>query len=369
MTKRLRPIIILAASVAVVLVAHHYIRRSEPQQQGRGAGESAVVAEAVGRRGFAHRTEAIGTASANESVTITPAVSDRVAAIRFEDGAFVDEGDTLIELQHVEESAAVKEAAIDLADQARLFEYAKALKEKDLSAQEEYEVTEGNLEAARARFHAAQARLEDRIITAPFAGVLGIRRVSPGALVGPGDVITTLDDLSIVRVDFTVPEALLPDVEIGQRVEARSAAWPGEVFTGSVTAIDSRVDPVTRAVEIRAHIPNAEGRLRAGMLLTVVVTCHPRESLSVPERALTSYADRQYVFVVGDDRTVEQREVSLGARDVGWVEIEEGLEPGELVVVDGILGLRDGARVRVESSDTAQPQGGASVTRTEQIPE
>jgi len=367
--RRLRPIIILAASVAVVLVAHHFIGRSEPQQRGRGPGEPVVVAEAVGRREFAHRNEAIGTVSANESVTITPAVSERISAIHFEEGSLVDEGDTLVELEHAEESAALKEAGIDLADQTRLFSYAEALKEKDLSAPEEYEVAKGNLEAARARMDAARARLEDRIITAPFAGVLGVRRVSPGALVGPGDVITTLDDLSVVRVDFTFPEALLSDVEVGQRVEARSAAWPDRVFAGRVTAIDSRVDPMTRAVEIRARIPNPERKLRPGMLLTVVATCHPRESLSVPERALTSYADRQYVFVVGDDRTVEQREVGLGARDVGWVEIEEGLEPNELVVVDGILGLRDGARVRLESADETSEQGGAGATGTGRMPE
>ncbi len=219
----------------------------------------------------------------------------------------------------------------------------EALREQNLISQEEFDVTQGHLEASRARAAAAEARVNDRVITAPFAGVLGIRRVSPGALVSPGHVITTLDDLSVVKVDFTVPEALLAEVAMGQSVEGRAAPWPEEKFLGKVTGIDSRVDPMTRSVGMQARIPNPGGRLRTGMLLTVELTCCPRESPSVPERALLSYADRQYVYVVREDQTVEQREVKLGARDVGWVEIVEGLSPGETIVVDGLLNLRDGA--------------------------
>lgn len=367
--KRLKPIIVIAASIAVVVVAHHFLKRSQPQQRRTGGGETAVVTEVVGLRRFAHRTEAIGTVSANESVTITPAASERIAAVHVEDGALVKPGDVLVELEHAEESAALEEARIDLAQQTRQFDRVEALRERDLVSQEDLDLARGNLDAANARVLAAQARLGDRIITAPFAGVLGIRRVSPGALVGPGDVITTLDDLSVVKVDFTIPEALLADVGIGQHVEARCAPWPDDVFEGRVTAIDSRVDPTTRAASVQARIPNPERRLRAGMLLTVIMTCHPREALGVPERTLVSYADKQYVFLVRGDQTVEQREVRLGERDVGWVEVEEGINMGDTIVVDGLLSLRDGASVRVESSDAALDQGAASVSPTERRPE
>jgi membrane fusion protein (multidrug efflux system) len=347
--KFLKPIIVIATAVAVVLIAHHYIRRSEPAQR-RGGGEMPVVTQVVEDRDFADRTEAIGTVSANESVTVTPAVTDRIASVHFNDGAFVERGDVLVELEHAEESAALEEARIDLAEQQREFERVVALREQSLVSQEEFDLAQGDLDAATARVNAAEARVGDRVITAPFAGVLGIRRASPGALVSPGQVITTLDDLSVVKVDFTVPEALIAQIAKGQSVVGRAAPWPETTFSGKVTGIDSRVDPVTRAVGMQARIPNPRARLRAGMLFTVELTCCPRTSPAVPERALLSFADRQYVFVVREEQTVEQREVVLGVRDVGWVEITDGLSAGETIVVDGILNLRDGASVSVEQA-------------------
>jgi len=361
----LKPLLVIVGALAVVFVAQHYIKRSEPRQRSGSGGETTVVAEAVGARSFADRTEAIGTVSANESVIVTPAVTERVAAVLFENGAFVKPGDVLVELEHTEESAALEEARIDVAEQQRQFDRVEALRERDLVSQEDFDLARGTLDAARARVAAAEARLQDRIITAPFAGVLGIRRVSPGSLVSPGDVITTLDDLSVVKVDFTVPEALLAQVAVGQSIVARSTPWPDDVFAGRVTSVDSRVDPTTRAVGIQARVPNAAGKLRAGMLLTIELTCRPREALGVPERALLSYADRQYVYVVGSDQAVEQREVRLGTRDVGWVEIVEGLSPGDTIVVDGLLNLRDGARVRVESSEASPAPTAASPSQAE----
>jgi len=362
--KLLRPIIVIAASITLVLVGHHFIRRSEPEQRREG-GDTAVVVELVGTRSFADRTEAIGTVTANESVTVTPAVTERVTAVLFGNGAFAEPGDVLVELEHAEESAALEEARIDLAEQERQFERVTALRERELVSQEDLDLALGHLDAAKARAAAAQARLRDRIITAPFAGVLGIRRVSPGTLVSPGDVITTLDDLSVVKVDFTVSEALLAEVAVGQSIEGRAAPWPGERFGGKVTGIDSRVDPTTRAVAIQARVPNPEGKLRAGMLLTIELTCCPREALGVPERALLSYADKQYVYVVRSDQTVEQREVKLGARDIGWVEVVDGLSRDDTIVVDGLLNLRDGARVRVESSEASLTETGASPSQAE----
>jgi membrane fusion protein (multidrug efflux system) len=351
--KLLRSLVVIAASVAVVLLAHHFIRRSEPAGRPRG-GETPVIAEIIQPRDFADRTEAVGTATAEESVLITPAVSERVARILFEDGEKVEAGDVLVELEHDEEAAALEEARANLAEESQRFERMKALGEQDLVAQEELDTSQTNLEAARARFLSAEARLRDRIITAPFYGVVGMRRVSPGALVTPGEVITTLDDLSYIKVDFTVPEALLSDILLGQPVSVRSAAWPDDAFDGRVTSIDSRVDPTTRAVGVQARIPNGHGKLRVGMLLTVELTCCPREAPGVPERALLSYADRQYVYLIRAGRTVSQQEVKLGTRDVGWVEVREGLGVGDTIVVDGLLNLRDGASVRIESFDASQ---------------
>lgn len=366
--KLLKPLIVVAASVAVVFVAHRFLGRSAPEARSRGGGEAIVVAEPVAPRSFADRAEAIGTALAVESVTITPLVTERVTSLHFEDGASVAPGDTLVELEHDEESAELEEARVGLAEQERHFERVRSLRERNLVSQEEFDLAQGDLGVARARVQAAEARLRNRIITAPFAGVLGIRRVSPGTLVSPGQVITTLDDLSVVKVDFTVPEALLSQIEVGLPVTARSAPWPDRVFRGRVTSIDTRIDPGTRAVAVQARIPNPEGKLRPGMLLAVELICREREALGVPERALLSYADRQYVFVVHNDGSAEQREVELGVRDAGWVEVVNGLEPGEMIVVDGLLGLRDGARVRVEGAGAPTPDEADSSSSARGLP-
>jgi membrane fusion protein, multidrug efflux system len=358
----LKPLIVIVAAVAVVLVAHRFIRRSEPEHR-RGAGEVTVAALVVENHPFADRTEAIGTVSANESVTITPAVTERVASIHFDDGEHVQKGDLLVELAHDEESAAVTEARIDLEEQERQFERVETLREQSLVSEEELDLARGYMDAARARVTAAEARLADRLITAPFAGVLGIRRVSPGSLVSPGQVITTLDDLSVVKVDFTVPEAMLAQLAVGQTVEGRAAPWPDEIFRGTVRSIDSRVDPSTRAIGVQAQMPNRGRKLRAGMFLTIELTCCEREAPGIPERALLSYADRQYVYVMRDDGTVEQREVTLGSRDVGWLEIADGLSAGETVVVDGLMNLRNGASVTVEEPGTLDSESGSSGSR------
>ena len=354
--KPVRSVLIIIGAVVLVLVARYVLQRGDADQHSRGPGVTTVVTEVVDARMFSDRTEAIGTVLPNESVIITPAVTERVAGIHFEDGAFVRAGDVLVELRHAEESAAVQEARVAYEEQKREFDRVVELRDGDLVSQEELDVARGDLDAAAARLEAAEARLDDRIIEAPFDGVLGIRRVSPGALVSPGTVITTLDDLSVVKVNFAVPEALLAQVDLGQTVVGRATPWPGELFRGRVTGIESRIDPATRAVGMQATLPNPDGRLRGGMLLTVELTCCPRESASVPERALLSYADKQYVYVVHGGQTVEQREITLGAREVGFVEVADGVAPGDTIVVDGLMSLRDGAAVRVVT-DGAEASG------------
>jgi len=353
--KLVRSALIIIGAVVLVLAARYVLQRGDAADRSRGPGVITVVTEIVGARMFSDRTEAIGTVVPNESIIITPAVTERIAEIHFEDGVFVSAGDVLVELEHTEEAAAVQEAQVAYEEQKREYDRMVELRDGDLVSEEELAAASGDLAAAEARLDAAEARLSDRIVTAPFEGVLGIRRVSPGALVHPGDVITTLDDLSVVKVDFAVPEALLAQVDVGQTVIGQATPWPDAVFRGRVTGIESRIDPATRAVGMQATIPNADRRLRGGMLLTVELTCCPRESASVPERALLSYADKQYVYVVHGGETVEQREVTLGARVVGFVEVADGVAPGDTIVVDGLMSLRDGAEVRVVADGSGAP--------------
>ena len=178
-----------------------------------------------------------------------------------------------------------------------------------------------------ARYQAVVARLDDRLIQAPFTGLLGFRQVSAGTLITPGTPITTLDDVSIIKLDFAIPEVYLGVVHPGLQLTAESAAFPGREFAAEVRTIGSRVNPVTRAVPVRAHIDNPEALLRPGMLLTVKLTTSSRDALMVPETALQQRGAETFVFTVVEGKAA-MTAIDLGIRRDGWAEARSGLMPG-----------------------------------------
>jgi len=163
--------------------------------------------------------------------------------------------------------------------------------------------------------------------------------------VSPGTVITTLDDTSRIKLDFTISETYLYLLRLGLPITATASGLPGRSFEGEITRIDSRVDPVTRSIAVRAELPNEEGLLRPGMFMTVTLQGDVRPTLVVPEEAIVPEQGRVYVFAVHGERAV-RREVQVGKRQPGKVEIVEGLAEGEVVVVEGTQNLRDGTRVQ-----------------------
>ncbi len=298
--------------------------------------------------------EALGTARANESLLVTAKVTETVVRVNFEDGDLVEAGHVLVDLSGRAEVAGLEEAAASYREARQQFERQQQLAAQKLIPAGQLDAQRATMEAARARLDATRARLADRVITAPFAGVLGFRQVSPGTLVTPGTTIASLDDISLIKLDFSVPEAYLPVLSKGQPIEARSNAWPDRRFAGIVATVDSRVDPVTRSVAVRAEIPNPDRLLRPGMLLSVQVFQPERQALVVPEIAVIQVARDAHVFRVRDDDTVEQVAVKLGARRPGEVEVLEGLSAGDRIVVDGTVKLRSGARV-AEAAPAPEP--------------
>lgn len=289
--------------------------------------------------------EALGTTRANESVLVTAKVTETVVRVNFEDGDLVEAGDVLVDLSGRAELAGLDEVAASYREAQQQYERLRELNAQKLIPTSQLDAQRGAMDSARARLDVVRARLADRVITAPFDGVLGFRQVSPGTLVTPGTTIASLDDISVMKLDFTVPEAFLSALAPGQAVSARSAAWPDREFTGTVSTIDSRVDPVTRAVTVRAEIPNPERELRPGMLLTLQVFQPERQALVVPEISVIQVAQDAHVFRVKADDTVEQVDVKLGQRRQGEVEVLDGLAAGDRIVVDGTVKLREGARV------------------------
>jgi len=190
--------------------------------------------------------------------------------------------------------------------------------------------------------------------------VLGIRQVSPGSLVTPATVIATLDDISRMHVDFQVPEAELASLKPGDKVSGSSIAYPGRSFEGEVSTIDARVDPGSRAVTVRADFSNPDHALRPGMLLDVRVFRPERKALVIPEIAVVQVGRDSYVFRVKGDATVERVDVKTGIRRSGVVEIMQGLEAGQRIVVDGTGKLRPGLKIQAEEAAPATPAAAAA---------
>lgn len=302
----------------------------------------------VSKQRFADRIQAIGTAQADESVTLTAQVSETVESVHFEDGEYVEEGQILVELKRREQLAEIEEYRAALKEAEQQLERTRDLASRGNAAEATVDQQVRLVEEARAQIEGAQARINVRVIRAPFSGILGLRRVSTGTLVSPGDEITTLDDVTPIKLDFSIPERFLSAVQKGQTVLAKAAAYPGEVFRGKISTVNSRVDPITRAVTVRALIPNEDARLRPGMLLTVEVINRERMSLSLPEEALVPEGDAQYVYVVDAAASAaERRKVSIGQRVPGRVEVLDGLREGELAVISGAQQLRPGAEVKI----------------------
>jgi membrane fusion protein (multidrug efflux system) len=317
---------------------------------GSGLAESdapgVIVAEAQ-ERVFPLTIEALGTARANESVEIRPLVSQRIVAIRFEDGERIEAGRILVELQNAEARADVASAKATLSESENQLRRAQQLFKTKAVSESQLDQRLTRRDADRAVLDAARSRLADTTVRAPFAGLAGLRNVSLGSYVTPETVITTLDDTEIIKLDFSVPETLLSRIESGVPVIARSAAWPDAVFEGQITSMDSRVDPVSRTLTVRALLDNEDGRLRPGMFLTVSVLRDDIVALVIPETAIVPERSSQFVLVVGEDSLIERRQVRTGRRRPGFVEITHGLAAGEVVVVEGTQKALPGEAVKI----------------------
>jgi membrane fusion protein (multidrug efflux system) len=335
--------------------------------RGVGAGLSRAVPVVIGtaeEREFADYIEALGTARANESIVVSAQVTETVSRVAFEDGQRVAAGDVLVELTSREESAQLREARANYEEAVRQYERAVELRRDGTVSQAQLDAQTTQRDAAEARLGELSARMRDRLIRAPFSGVLGMRTVSPGTLVQPGDAITTLDDIDLIKVDFSVPERFLSVIEPGLVVRSTTAAYPDRRFEGKVRAVDTRLDTETRSVQVLAELANPDHALRPGMLLAIELTANRRSSVSVPEESIVPLGEKSYVFVVDEEQRAQRVELRTGRRIEGHVEVLSGLEPGAPVVVEGGSMLYPGSPVepvqaaaRTEAGDGDDPAG------------
>ncbi|WP_185962595.1 efflux RND transporter periplasmic adaptor subunit [Thalassomonas sp. M1454] len=299
---------------------------------------------------FSDEFEALGTSLANESVIITSQRSDIVEQVLFNDGDIVKKGQILVELRKEAEQANVRELQANLKESSAQLTRYNELRKQDVASIAQLEEQQAKTESIQARLKNVQAELAKLTIKAPFDGQLGFRNVSVGSSVKNGDVITSLDDLSTIKVDFFIPEQYLPTIKVKQVINSRNVAYPGVTFKGIISSISPRIDAKTRMVKVRALLPNDEGKLRPGMLMAITIKRKVEHVLQLPETAVIPFEDSHFVFL-NNDGVVARTPIVIGRRKPGVVEIISGLNAGDEVVTEGALKLRDGSSIKVKSEE------------------
>ena len=314
-----------------------------------GGGRATNVSQmVVGERPFTDRIEVLGAAKGRQSVTITSNTPELITAVHFTDGETVRKGQVLVELKADQEDAGVSEAKARLAQAERDYARWKTLADKGIAPRATAEQYLASLEVAKASVGTAQAQKLDRVLRAPFAGRVGISDVAPGMLIAAGTPIVSLDDASVIRVDFSVPDRYLSTLRVGLPIAARPDALPGETFQGKIAQIDTRIDPATRAIKARAEFPNAGARLKPGMLVKVSIDQGVRNGVAVPEAAVQFEGNQASVYRItkGPKGMIARRtDVDTGLSEGGFIEIRAGVRKGDKIVADGLNRIQDGAPI------------------------
>jgi membrane fusion protein (multidrug efflux system) len=314
-----------------------------------------VIVKEVKTDRFVDEVEALGTLRANETVDLTATVTDTITAIHFEDGQRVKAGDILVEMTSAEEHALLEEERSTMDEARKQYERVQPLVERGAVAKSVLDQRKREYDTARARYRAIESRLQDRLILAPFPGVVGLRNISVGALIEPGDLITTLDDDSVMKLDFTVPAIHLATLKTGLPIEARAPSFADRNFEGEVAGVNSRIDQTTRSIVARAILANPDRLLKPGLLMSVRLLKNPRKTVVIPEEALIPSGQANHVLVVdrsAGPQVAKRREVKIGARRPGEVEIVDGLKTGEFVIIHGTLRARPDQEVKIIAVDT-----------------
>ena len=287
-----------------------------------------------------------GSLRPDESVMIRPEIAGRVAQLHFREGQRVKAGALLVSLDDSIVSAEFAQARANLDLAQNNFERAQMLFKRGASNAQALDEASAQQQAARANLALSQARLDKTRILAPYEGVLGLRQASPGDYLSEGQDIVNLEVLDPLKVDFRIPQKAVSQIRLKQVIEVSLDAYPGERFQGEIFAVNPRLDEVGRSQAIRAHISNSEGRLSPGQFVRVSVILAERpNALVIPEEAIMPMGERLLVNLVVAGK-VELREVKLGKRQAGKVEIIEGLQGDEVLISAGWQKVRDGMTVR-----------------------
>lgn len=318
-----------------------------------GAAPVTVAAGPVSRGAVRREIEAVGTLRSNESVILRPEIAGRITEILFQEGRPVSKGAPLIRLDATIPQAQLEQARTNLELSRANHERARDLFRRGAGTERARDEAVAKLQTDEAALALAQATFAKSTILAPFDGIIGLRRISVGDYVNPGQDLVNLENIESLKVDFRIPEIYATKLRVGQALQVRLEAIPGRPYEGEVYAIDPAFDPNGRAVVLRGRLPNRDGLLRSGMFARVTLLVDATENaIVVPETALVPVGQDHFVYRVVNDKAVLTK-VKVGQRRQGRVEIVDGLAQDAIIVIEGAVKLRDGAQVRVVAAPGA----------------
>ncbi len=322
-----------------------FLNPSRAQQNAGAAPGIVVEATPAIEATSVRKLKAVGTLASNQSVMVRPEIAGRLAAILFKDGATVDAGMLLAELDKSVLAAEVASARASLDLSQKEHERADELVKRGTGTKQRRDETFAALRSSEADLALAEAQLDKLEIYAPFDGTLGIRRVDVGAYLAAGDDIVNLEQIDPVKIDFEVPERFIGELHPGKEIQLRTDAYVGETFTAWIGVIDPHINPRTRAAQVQALANNRDGRLKPGQFVSVTLRVNERQDATfVPEQALVPNSEEPAVFRI-EDGVARLVPVKTGIRVARHVEILHGVAPGEIVVTAGQQRLGDGVPV------------------------
>ncbi|MEM6943110.1 MAG: efflux RND transporter periplasmic adaptor subunit [Pseudomonadota bacterium] len=296
------------------------------------------------------RLETVGTGRARRSITLKADAEGKILEMDLAAGRVFAAGAVMLRLDDTNERLALELAEAQLAEAERVFLRFQTLETQAFTSTARLTESRTAREIARIERDQAAEALEDRVLRAPFAGVAGLPQVEVGDRIDTDTEIASFDDRAEILIGFDLPEAFVGRIAEDAAIEARTPAYPGEAFAGHVDAIDSRIDPISRAARVRVAVPNEGDRLRPGASFTVTVSLPGESYPVVPELALQFAQEGPYVWAIrdGESRNVPVR---LIRRRAGLVLVEGALSLGDAVAVEGVQRLREGRQVDVIGSD------------------
>ncbi len=323
------------------------------QKKGREA--PLVTLSAVQSARFVERIDAVGTARANEQVTLTAPVTERILRLNFEDGAYVNRGQVIAVLAQGQESAQLAQANARAREAQQQLDRLEELKNRGFATRSAVDAQQALASQASGQAAEARASIGDRVVRAPFGGWVSLRNISAGAVVSAGTEIATVSDISRIKLDFAVPETLLSQIQPGQAIVATAAAYPDQPFRGTIATIDPVLNPQTRAATVRAVLANGDRKLKPGMLLTVAIEAEARTTAAVPELAVVGEGEQSFVFTIENGKA-KRVPIRTGLRQNGLVEVTQGLQAGQRVVTEGVVKIAEGQQVRTAGPGNAAPK-------------